>query len=79
MQNCGAPVESARHGHPCVIASQRGLRSERSRPTVFLANMARQSLLMDYYLINIKHSEKFSHLCLTEDNATGIAGASIFY
>ena len=49
----------------------------RTRQTVFLTNVAPQSLFIDD-LINIKHAENVL-LCLAEVNNTGIARASICY
>ena len=49
----------------------------RSRLTVFVANVAPQSLFIDDYLINVKYAEDVLHLCSAEVNNTGIARASI--
>ena len=51
----------------------------RSRPIIFFANVALQSLFIDNYLINIKHGENVLGLSLAEVNNSGIARASICY
>ena len=49
----------------------------KSRPTVFLANVAPQSLFIDDYFIHIKHTENVLYLCLAEVSNTGMARATI--